>query len=168
MLKLERQPEKRKAGNPKYISYDEEEDVSKTVQSQIVPAHLLKDIAAKPASEPSKASGGFKKAKPTPAAAPAGSISIDEELDEDELEEMYISRLEFDQEPTGCHKRLLPKLANFLTSDGFQKKRLQLLFRRSSTSPNTFGQHTDIFGKNSLLVVICTRNNQVIGGFTSI
>jgi uncharacterized protein (DUF3084 family) len=67
--KLEKQPEKRMSGNPRYISYDEEEDESKTVQSQIVPGHLLKEIA-KPAADalnPPANSGGFKKSKqPTP------------------------------------------------------------------------------------------------------
>lgn len=47
--KLEKQPEKRISGNPKYIQYDDEEDESKTIQSQIVPGHLLKEIA-KPAA----------------------------------------------------------------------------------------------------------------------
>jgi hypothetical protein len=76
--------------------------------------------------------------------------------------------LEFDKEPLGCNKRFLPKLANFLTSDGFQKKKLQLLLRRNNTNQETYGQPIDIRNKNSLLFIICTKLNQVIGGFTSI
>jgi hypothetical protein len=41
---MEKQPEKRQSNNAKYLPYDEEEE-SKTIQSQIVPGHLLKDIA---------------------------------------------------------------------------------------------------------------------------
>lgn len=73
------------SGNPKYIPYDEEEDQSKTIQSQIVPGHLLKEIA-KPAADalnPPANSGGFKKAKqPTPPTVVA-EAKIEEELDED-------------------------------------------------------------------------------------
>lgn len=88
------------SGNPKYIPYDEEEDESKTIQSQIVPGHLLKEIA-KPAADalnPPANSGGFKKAKPsTPVVVAVTEAKIEEELDEDEIEEMYSSRLEFDR-----------------------------------------------------------------------
>jgi hypothetical protein len=45
-------------------------------------------------------------------------------MDDEDIESMYLSRLEFDREPLGCHKKYLPKLANFLTTDGFQKKKL--------------------------------------------
>jgi hypothetical protein len=94
MGKLEKQPEKRLSGNPKYIKYDEEEeDESKTIQSQIVPGHLLKEIA-KPAAEALSAppGGAFKKAKQVTPTVVA-EAKIEEELDEDELEEMYSSRL---------------------------------------------------------------------------
>jgi hypothetical protein len=76
--------------------------------------------------------------------------------------------LSFDKEPSGCPKRYLPKLANFLTTDGFQKKKLNLLFRRNSNNQDQYGQSTDIRNRDSLLVLICTRLNQIIGGFTSI
>ena len=81
---------------------------------------------------------------------------------------MYSSRLSFDKQPNGCPKKHLPKLANFLTTDGFQKKKLNLIFRRSSNNQDQCGQSTDIRNRDSLLVIICTRLNQVIGGFTSI
>jgi len=45
-----------------------------------------------------------------------------------------MSRLEFDCEPRCCPKKYLPKLANFLTSDGFQKKKLNLIFRRNTVN----------------------------------
>lgn len=93
---------------------------------------------------------------------------IEEELDEDELEEMYSSRIEFDREPLGCKKQFLPKLANFLTTDGFQKKKLRLLYRRNAANQEISGQPADIRGKNSLLFIICTRVNMLIGGFISI
>jgi hypothetical protein len=81
---------------------------------------------------------------------------------------MYCSRLEFDREPLGCNKKFLPKLANFLTNDGFQKQKLHLIFRRNTTNQEIFGQPNDIRNKKSLLILICTKFNQVIGGFTSI
>jgi hypothetical protein len=65
--KLEKQPEKpsqqRIIGNPKYLNYDEDNDESKTIQTMILPGHLLKDIA-KPAAEALHAppNNGFKKA----------------------------------------------------------------------------------------------------------
>lgn len=68
----------------------------------------------------------------------------------------------------GCNKRFLPKLANFLTNDGFQKKKLALLFRRNSSNSESVGQPSDIFNKISLLVLISTKQNQIIGGFTSV
>lgn len=79
-----------------------------------------------------------------------------------------MSRLEFDKEPLGCPKKYLPKLANFLTTDGFQKKKLTLLFRRHINGQETCGKPSDIFNRGSLLVLICTRGDQIIGGFTSI
>jgi hypothetical protein len=79
-----------------------------------------------------------------------------------------MSRLDFDVEPKSCPKKFLPCLANFLTADGFQRKTLNLIFRRSITNTNIRGSPTDLFNKASLLVLICTRMNQVIGGFTSI
>jgi hypothetical protein len=77
--KLEKQPEKRLSGNPKYIPYDEEEDESKTIQSQIVPGHLLKEIA-KPAAEALSAppGGAFKKAKQPPAVMALPEPKIEE------------------------------------------------------------------------------------------
>lgn len=71
------------SGNPKYIPYDEEEDQSKTIQSQIVPGHLLKEIA-KPAADalnPPVNNGGFKKSK-QPAPTVVAQANIEEELDE--------------------------------------------------------------------------------------
>ena len=51
--KLEKIPEKRLTGNAKvpakYIDLDDETEESRTIQSQIVPGHLLKEIA-KPAA----------------------------------------------------------------------------------------------------------------------
>lgn len=79
-----------------------------------------------------------------------------------------MSRLDFDYEPKGCPKKYLPKLANILTADGFSKKKLNLLFRRNINHTDTKGQPYDLFGRTSLLVLICTRMNQIIGGFTSI
>ncbi len=55
-----------KKGNKKYIANisDEEEDCSKYVQSQIVPGHLLKDMASKPSDNPiSTNPGAFSKNK---------------------------------------------------------------------------------------------------------
>ena len=79
-----------------------------------------------------------------------------------------MSRLDFDYEPKCCPKKYLPNLANFLTADGFQKKTLNLKFRRNINNKDTRGQPNDLFGCNSLLVLICTRMNQIVGGFTSI
>jgi hypothetical protein len=81
---------------------------------------------------------------------------------------MYSSRLKFDHEPRGCPKKLLPNLANFMTDDGFSKKTLNLIFRRNIANQELMGSSSDIFNRSSLLVLICTRMNQIIGGFTSI
>ena len=91
-----------------------------------------------------------------------------QELDEDEIEELYSSRLQFDKDPASCNKKLLPNLANFITTDGFQKKKLELLFRRNTSNSNNVGVAKDIHNKNSLLVLLSTRQKEVIGGFTSI
>jgi len=45
---------------------------------------------------------------------------------------------------------------------------LNLIYRRNIHNQEAKGSPYDIFNKNSLLVLICTRMNQVIGGFTSI
>jgi len=74
--------------------------------------------------------------------------------------------LAFDQEPRGCPKKYLPILANFLTNDGFSKKNLNLIFRRNIGNQEAKGNPNDIFNRSSLLVLICTRMNQFIGGFT--
>lgn len=74
----------------------------------------------------------------------------------------------FDYEPRGCPKKYLPNLANFMTTDGFQKKMLNLIYRRNIGNQDIRGSPTDLFNKDSLLVMICTRMNHVIGGFTSI
>lgn len=94
--KLEKQPEKRIVpGNPKYIPYDEEGDESKTIQSQIVPGHLL-NMIAKPAAEAliPPTTGGFKKTKQQPAPpVMVAEAKVEEEPDEEEIEELYSSRL---------------------------------------------------------------------------
>ena len=54
-----------------------------------------------------------------------------------------------------------------MTTDGFQKKKLDLIYRRTANNEN-YGQSDDLRNKNSLLVLICTKLGQVIGGFTSI
>lgn len=165
LLKIERQPDKRVPSNSRRVPYEEQE-TSKTIQSQIVPGHLLKDLA-KPSEPSSKASGNFKKAKDnSPAAAAEGSV--EEELDDEEIESQYMSRLEFDREPLGCPKKYLPKLANFLTTDGFQKKKLALLLRRNTSGQEMVGQPSDILNRAALLVLLRTRADQIIGGFTSI
>lgn len=61
----------------------------------------------------------------------------------------------------------MPKLANFLTTDGFQKKKLDLIFRRTANNENC-GQSDDLRNKNSLLVLMSTKLGQIIGGFISI
>lgn len=64
---VEKQPEKRTGANPKYLKYDqEEEDESKTVQSQIVPGHMLKEISKPVAQALIPPSGNFKKTKKFP------------------------------------------------------------------------------------------------------
>ena len=45
---------------------------------------------------------------------------------------------------------------------------LNLIYRRNINNQDIRGSPTDLFNKDSLLVMICTRMNQVIGGFTSI
>lgn len=40
-------------------------------------------------------------------------------------------RINFDEEPTSTPKKNLPKLAEFITDDGFNRKKLTLIFRRS-------------------------------------
>jgi hypothetical protein len=55
-----------------------------------------------------------------------------------------------------------------MTTDGFQKKMLNLIYRRNIHNQDAKGSPYDLFNKDSLLVMICTRMNQVIGGFTSI
>lgn len=50
MEKNDRIPEKRMSAGSKFLPIDDEADESKTIQSQIVPGHLLKEIA-KPAAE---------------------------------------------------------------------------------------------------------------------
>lgn len=52
-------------------------------------------------------------------------------MDEEDLEEMYCSRLNFNFEPQSCPKKLLPRLANFMTNEGFDKKELNLVYRRA-------------------------------------
>lgn len=37
---------------------------------------------------------------------------------------MYQSRINFDIEPLSCPKKHLPRLATFLTGEGFDKKKL--------------------------------------------
>ena len=81
---------------------------------------------------------------------------------------MYLSRLTFDHEPRGCPNKYLPNLANMLTTDGFQKKMLNLVYRRNIHNQQTKGNPEDIYGKDSLLMMICTRMNQIIGGYASI
>lgn len=81
---------------------------------------------------------------------------------------MYQSRINFDIEPLSCPKKHLPRLATFLTGEGFDKKKLELLFRRTLNPKESRGDPTDIYGKTSLLVLLCTRMNQMIGGFTSV
>jgi predicted nuclease with TOPRIM domain len=93
LVKIERQPEKRIAGNSRRMPYDEERESNRTIQSQIVPGHLLKDLA-KP-SDPKAAAGNFKKAKESTAAS--GAEGNTEELDDEEIESLYMSRLEFDR-----------------------------------------------------------------------
>ena len=73
----------------------------------------------------------------------------------------------FDTEPLSCPKKYLPKLANFLTDEGFDKKKLDLLYRRTINPKENHGDVHEIFGRNSLLVLLCTRMGQIIGGFTS-
>lgn len=53
--------------NSKFINIDDDAEESRTIQSQIVPSHLLRDFA-KPAAEAltSPPTNTFKKAKPQP------------------------------------------------------------------------------------------------------
>ena len=81
---------------------------------------------------------------------------------------MYLSRLSFDTEPLSCPKKHLPKLANFLTGEGFDKKKLDILYRRTTNPKENHGDVSEIFGRKSLLVLLCTRMGQMIGGFTSV
>lgn len=80
---------------------------------------------------------------------------------------MYSSRLSFDEEPLGCRKQFLPKIADIITTEGFQKKKLRLLFRRNNNG-QSFGQASDIRCRDSLLFIICTKLNVVFGGFISV
>jgi hypothetical protein len=66
----EKMPDKRMSAGSKYLPIDDEAEESRTIQSQIVPGHLLKEIA-KPAAEALSAppNNGFKKAKTSPAVA---------------------------------------------------------------------------------------------------
>jgi hypothetical protein len=81
---------------------------------------------------------------------------------------MYSCRLSFDQEPMGCRKSCLPKISDIITTEGFQKKKLNLLFRRNNSSGQNFGQPNDIRNRESLLFIVCTKLNFVFGGFISI
>lgn len=59
-------------------------------------------------------------------------------------------------------------MANFLTTDGFQKKKLNLIYRKNINNQEMMGSPNDIRNKNSILVLICTRLGMIIGGFTSV
>lgn len=80
---------------------------------------------------------------------------------------MYSCRLEFDEEPLGCRKSCLPKIADIITTEGFQKKKLRLLYRRNNNGQSV-GQPSDIRCRDSLLFIICTKLNYVFGGFISV
>lgn len=61
----------------------------------------------------------------------------------------------------------LPKLVNFITTDGFTKHQLNLIYRRSTTeSPK--GSNADIRERKNLLILINTASGQNIGGFVSV
>jgi hypothetical protein len=72
----ERKPEGRMPAGSRYLPIDDEPEESRTIQSQIVPGHLLKEIA-KPAAEALSAppSNGFKKTKTT-----ASVMGVKEEM----------------------------------------------------------------------------------------
>ena len=67
VTKLQKMPQKAMPGNPMFIPIDDQPEQSRTIQSQIVPGHLLKEIA-KPAAEALSAppSNGFIKTKTPP------------------------------------------------------------------------------------------------------
>lgn len=68
----------------------------------------------------------------------------------------------------GCRKSSLPKIADIITTEGFQKKKLNLLYRRNNNSGQSYGQSGDIRCRNSLLFIICTKLNFVFCGFISV
>lgn len=64
-------------------------------------------------------SGNFSKKPSIPEVQQTKPPIMEEELDEEELEELYASRLGFDIEPSSTPKKFLPRLASFLTFEGF-------------------------------------------------
>lgn len=88
-------------------------------------------------------------------------------MDEEEIEEMYMGRLKFDEEPVSTPKVHLPRLVGFICGNDFNRKLLTLLYRRSTTLPPR-GQDCDLRDRNNLLVLIQTVTGQNVGGFVSV
>lgn len=61
----------------------------------------------------------------------------------------------------------MPKLCIFITSAGFSKHSLNLIYRRSLNYPPK-GKNTDIRLRNNLLILITTVSGLNIGGFISV
>ncbi len=55
---------------------------------------------------------------------------------------------------------------NIICGEDFNKKKLNLLYRRSYFSENK-GKKSDIFGQKGLLVLIRTESEEVIGVYIS-
>ena len=90
-----------------------------------------------------------------------------ESMDEEELEELYMPRLKFDEEPKSTPKHYLPKLVQFICDgEDFNRKALTLIYRRSKNHPQ-IGDNLDLRCRNSLLILIKTANGQSVGGFVS-
>ena len=68
---------------------------------------------------------------------------------------MYMPRLSFDIEPVSTPKIHFPKLINFICSEDFNKKKFNLIYRRSSTEKN-LGKNADLRERNNLLILIKT------------
>lgn len=75
-----------------------------------------------------------------------------------------MARLEFDEEPISTAKVHLPKLVTFISGEDFKKKRLNLIYRRS-TLKTSRGSNTEIREKGELLILIKTAGDQNIGGY---
>ena len=92
---------------------------------------------------------------------------MNESIDEEDLEEMYMARLKFDEEPISTPKTDLPKLVGFICGEDFNRKVLTCIYRRSGNH-SPIGQDYDLRNRSSLLILIHTATGQNIGGYISV